>query len=83
MGLIQQKKPRTINEFKLAITKHMDDPITVQRGGIWIRKESKVFFNVNTNNVVVLSKSDEFITGVQLVKGTPQYNNYFKNGFLR
>ncbi|WP_211237709.1 colicin D domain-containing protein [Shewanella waksmanii] len=78
-----KKNPKTINEFKLAIKKHMDDPITVQRGTYGLAKDSKVFFNVNTNNVVVLSKSDEFITGFKLIKGTPQFNNYLKKGFLR
>ena len=35
------------------------------------------------NNVVVLDKFGEFVTGLKLEVGSPQYIRYIKEGFLR
>ena len=45
--------------------------------------ESKVFFNPQTTNVVVIEKSGSFVSGWKLDPATKQYENFIKNGMLR
>lgn len=61
----------------------MNDSFTIQKGTYGFEASSKVYFNLKTNNVVVLDKSGNFLTGFNIKPGTVQYNNYIKNGMLR
>jgi filamentous hemagglutinin len=61
----------------------MEDIATAEKGTYGFVKDSRVYFNSNTNNAVVLDKSGGFVTGFKLTPGTPQYENYIKNGVLR
>ncbi|WP_413454049.1 VENN motif pre-toxin domain-containing protein [Erwinia persicina] len=78
-----KKNPETLKQYETAIKSHLDDAATTENGTYGFVKDSKVFFNSNTNNAVVIDKSDEFITGFKVIPGTPQYDNYMKNGILR
>ncbi|WP_244633779.1 VENN motif pre-toxin domain-containing protein, partial [Erwinia persicina] len=78
-----KKNPETLKQYETAIKSHLDDAATTENGTYGFVKDSKVFFNSNTNNAVVIDKSGEFITGFKVIPGTPQYDNYMKNGILR
>ena len=78
-----KKNPETIKQFETAIKNHMDDKATFEKGTYGFVKDSKVYFNPTTNNAVVIDKSGEFITGFKVMPGTPQYDNFMKNGVLR
>ncbi|ASA58314.1 adhesin [Vibrio gazogenes] len=78
-----KKNPQTLAEFQNAITSHLDDATTVQKGTYGFVNDSKVFFNPNTNNVVVLDSVGDFVTGFKLSPGTPQFENFMNNGLLR
>ncbi|ATM85660.1 hypothetical protein CRN74_05990 [Yersinia frederiksenii] len=78
-----KKNPETLKQYEVAIKNHMDDTTTFEKGTYGFVKDSKVFFNPTTNNVVVIDKSGEFITGFKVTPGTPQYDNFMKNGVLR
>jgi len=78
-----KKNPATLKQYASAIESHMEDIATAEKGTYGFVKDSKVYFNSNTNNAVVLDKSGGFVTGFKLTPGTPQYENYIKNGVLR
>ncbi|WP_338124574.1 hemagglutinin repeat-containing protein [Ewingella americana] len=78
-----KKNPATLKQYGAAIENHMDDIATAEKGTYGFVKDSRVYFNSNTNNAVVLDKSGGFVTGFKLTPGTPQYENYIKNGVLR
>ncbi|NBM96097.1 hypothetical protein GWI75_03320 [Proteus sp. G2660] len=78
-----KKNPETLHQYENAINNHMVDKATTPHGTYGFVKDSKVYFNSNTNNVVVLDNSGNFVTGFKLTPGTPQYDNYMKNGVLR
>ncbi|MGE9549580.1 colicin D domain-containing protein, partial [Snodgrassella sp. CS2] len=78
-----KKNAETLSQYETAIKSHMGDKATKPLGTYGFVTDSKVFFNSNTNNVVVLDKSGNFITGFKITPGTPQYENYMKNGVLR
>ncbi|MBK0413504.1 hemagglutinin repeat-containing protein [Chromobacterium haemolyticum] len=83
-GIVTTKKnPSTLKDFEVAITAHMNDKNTVRQGTYGLMKESKVYFNPVTNNAVVLDGSGSFVTGFNVKAGSPQYENYIKNGVLR
>ena len=62
---------------------NLNNSSTIQKGTYGFIKDSKVFFTDKTNNVVVLDKFGEFVTGYKLEVGSPQYIKYIKEGFLR
>nr|WP_255296166.1 colicin D domain-containing protein [Xenorhabdus cabanillasii] len=68
---IKVTKPNTeaLRQFEKAIRDHV--------------KDSRVLFSNNTNNAVVVDKFGNFVTGFKLKPGTPQYENYMKNGALQ
>ncbi|WP_409457144.1 hemagglutinin repeat-containing protein [Pseudomonas oryzihabitans] len=83
-GVITTKKnPETLAQFESAIKAHMSDAATVQKGTYGFVKDSKVFFNSATNNVVVVDGAGNFVTGFKLAPGTQQFDNFMKNGILR
>lgn len=83
-GINDTKKNReTLTKFRDAIEAHLADKGTVEKGTYFHEKESKVFFNPKTNNVVILKKNGDFISGWHLTVGTPQYEVYIKTGNLK
>ncbi|TJZ65616.1 hemagglutinin repeat-containing protein, partial [Chitiniphilus eburneus] len=78
-----KKNPGTIAQFENAIKEHMSDGATVKKGTYGFVKDSKVYFNPQTNNAVVLDGSGNFVTGFKLAPGTAQFENFMKNGILR
>jgi hypothetical protein len=83
-GVSDTKKNReTLTEFRDAIDKHLADKGTIEKGTYLLVKDSRVFFNSRTNNVVVISKDNSFVSGWKLEKNTQQYKNYIEKGILR
>jgi len=78
-----KKNTQTLKQFEKAVKDHMNDPSTIQKGSYGFVEGSKVFFNTQTQRIVVLDKSGNFVTGFKLLPNTPQYANYMKNGVLR
>jgi filamentous hemagglutinin len=78
-----KKNPETLTQYQGVLVSHMTDPATYQHGTYQYVLNSTVHFNPVTNNVVVVGKTGEFITGWKLTPGTPQFKNYLKNGVLR
>ncbi|MEX5361021.1 colicin D domain-containing protein [Pseudomonas guariconensis] len=78
-----RKNPETLAQFESAIKTHMGSTDTVQQGTYGFVKDSKVFFNSSTNNVVVVDAVGNFVTGFKLAPGTQQFENFIKNGVLR
>ena len=78
-----KKNPNTYAKFEAAIKDHLSDAATKQKGTYGFVEDSKVFFNSKTNNVVVVDKTNNFVTGFKLSPGTKQFENYKKNGLLR
>ncbi|KYQ99193.1 pyocin [Serratia plymuthica] len=82
-GIADTKKNRvTLTQYRDAVEAHLKDRDTVEKGTYRREKGSKVFFNTRTNNVVVLDNNGEFISGWNLIPGSPQYNSYIKTGVL-
>jgi hypothetical protein len=82
-GIADTKKNRvTLTQYRDAIEAHLKDRDTVEKGTYRREKGSKVFFNTKTNNVVVLDKDGDFISGWNLISDSPQYNSYIKTGVL-
>lgn len=79
---ITKKKLDAFKQYETAIKNHLNDKTTSENGTYGFVQDSRVFFNPNTNNAVVIDKSSEFITGFKVIPGTPQYDNYMKNGVL-
>ena len=78
-----KKNPTTLNQFKDAMIAHLHNSSTIQKGTYGFVKDSKVFFNDKTNNVVVLDKLGNFVTGFKLIPGDKQYIKYMTEGYLR
>ncbi|CAI1965515.1 Colicin-D [Serratia entomophila] len=83
-GINDTKKNReTLTKFRDAIESHLSDKETIEKGTYLREKDSKVFFNPKTNNVVILDKHGEFVSGWKLSTGEPQYKNYIEKGVLQ
>jgi len=78
-----RKNGDTIAEYQTAIKSHLDNKTTYEHGTYLLVPESKVFFNPQTNNVVVVDKSGNFVSGWKLDSQTKQYENFINNGTLR
>lgn len=78
-----RKNGDTIAEYQTAIKSHLDNKTTYEHGTYFLVPESKVFFNPQTNNVVVVDKSGNFVSGWKLDPQTKQYENFINNGTLR
>src|SRR5258708_5999516 len=59
----RKRNPTTIAQFQKALAGHLDDIATVEKGVYLYVKDSKVFFNPNTNLVVILDKNDVYVSG--------------------
>lgn len=83
-GLFTTKKnPETLAQYQQAIESHLADPSTYQHGTYQYVSGSTVYYNPATNNVVVLGKDGAFVSGWKLDVGSPQFENFIKNGVLR
>ncbi|MGS0638793.1 hemagglutinin repeat-containing protein [Citrobacter sp. VF227] len=83
-GVVTTKKNGdTIIEYQTAIKSHLDNKTTYEHGTYLLVPESKVFFNPQTNNVVVIDKAGNFVSGWKLDPQTKQYENFINNGTLR
>lgn len=83
-GVVTTKKNGdTITEYQTAIKSHLDNTNTYEHGTYLLVPESKVFFNPQTNNVVVVDKTGNFVSGWKLDPQTKQYENFMNNGTLR
>jgi len=78
-----KRNASTLADFQRAIVSHLDDAATVAKGTYQYVAGSKVFFNPNTNLVVILDSAGNFVSGWKLVPGTPQFLNFINNGILR
>ncbi|NIJ74062.1 MULTISPECIES: hemagglutinin repeat-containing protein [unclassified Xanthomonas] len=78
-----KKNPQTLEQFKLELERHMKAQATVEHGTYGFVKDSRVFFNPDTNNVVVVDAKGNFVTGFKLDPGSLQFENFIKNGVLR
>ncbi len=78
-----KRNASTLADFQRAIVSHLDDAATVANGTYQYVAGSKVFFNPNTNLVVILDSAGNFVSGWKLVPGTPQFLNFINNGILR
>lgn len=67
-----KKNPHTLKQYETAIKIHLNEKSTSENGTYGFVQDSRVFFNPNTNNAVVIDKSGEFITGFKVIPGTPQ-----------
>jgi hypothetical protein len=77
------KNPTTLAQYQSAIRSHLDDHATVEKGTYLYVKDSKVFFNPNTNRVVVLDKEGAFVSGWKLAPGSPQWTKFVNDGVLK
>lgn len=83
-GIDDTKKNReTLTKFRDVIEAHLIDKETIKKGTYLPEKDSEVFFNSKTNNVVILNKDGKFVSGWKLTPGTPQYDVYTKTGNLK
>ena len=78
-----KRNPATLADFGKAVSNHLDDVATIEKGTYLYVPDSKVFFNPNTNLVAILDKNGNFVSGWKLIPGTPQFENFIKNGVLR
>jgi hypothetical protein len=78
-----KKNGETLGQYGSALKDHLSDAATYSHGTYLFVPESKVYFNPSTNNATVFTKSGEYVSGWKLAPGTPQFNNYIKNGTLR
>ncbi|HGJ5872910.1 colicin D domain-containing protein [Arsenophonus apicola] len=78
-----QKNSETLTKYRDAIAAHLNDKDTIEKGTYPREKNSKVFFNQRTHNVVILDKDGLFVSGWKLSVGEPQFNNYIEKGVLQ
>jgi hypothetical protein len=78
-----KKNPQTLSEYEGALRNHLDDPATIQHGTYQYVPDSTIHFNPQTNNVVIVDKAGEFVSGWKLDPSTPQFTHYINEGVLR
>ncbi|MBI7164394.1 S-type pyocin domain-containing protein [Pseudomonas aeruginosa] len=72
----------TLAEFRDKILEHLGSPTTIEKGFYHRYQGSKVFYNPDTNIVVVLKEDGMFLSGWYLEPGSKQEKNYFENEVL-
>lgn len=78
-----RKNSATLTKFRDAINRHLEDQETVPKGTYLLADGSSVYFNPKTNNVVILDKNGNFLSGWKIEPGTQQFINYVEKGNLR
>ena len=83
-GIMTPKRnPSTLAQYQAAIESHLGQIATIQNGTYLYVPGSKVFYNPNTNLVVILDKDDAFVSGWKLAPGSPQWTKLINDGVLR
>lgn len=77
-----QKSHAALAKFRDAVAAHLTDRDTIKWGTYLPIKDSTVFFNTKTKNVVVLSGNNHFVSGWRLQEGTQQYQKCIEQGML-
>ncbi|UJD78620.1 adhesin [Serratia rubidaea] len=77
-----QKNHAALIKFRDAVTAHLTDRDTIKWGTYLPIKDSTVFFNTKTKNVVVPSGDNHFVSGWRLQEGTQQYKKCIEQGIL-
>ncbi|ASJ86463.1 S-type pyocin domain-containing protein [Pseudomonas aeruginosa] len=72
----------TLAEFRDKNLEHLGSPSTIEKGVYHRYQGSKVFYNPDTNIVVVLKEDGMFLSGWYLEPGSKQEKNYFENEVL-
>ncbi|ENO1569234.1 S-type pyocin domain-containing protein, partial [Pseudomonas aeruginosa] len=72
----------TLAEFRDKILEHLGSPSTIEKGVYHRYQGSKVFYNPDTNIVVVIKEDGMFLSGWYLEPGSKQEKNYFENEVL-
>ena len=78
-----RKNSATLTKFRDAINRHLEHQETVPKGTYLLADGSSVYFNPKTNNVVILDKNGNFLSGWKIEPGTQQFINYVEKGNLR
>ena len=78
-----RRNPSTLAQYQAAIESHLGHIATIQNGTYLYVPGSKVFYNPNTNLIVILDKDDGFVSGWKLAAGSPQWTKLINDGVLR
>lgn len=78
----QNANNKTLAEFRDAILSHLGDPATIEKGTYHSEPNSKVYFNPDSNLVVIIGGDGMFVSGWHLERGTRQYQVYVDTGVL-
>ncbi|MBH2706430.1 S-type pyocin domain-containing protein [Serratia marcescens] len=82
-GVADTRKNReTLTKYRDALEAHLNDKDTVERGVYRREKGSKVFFNPNTMNVVVLKENGDFLSGWKINPDADNGRIYLDTGDL-
>ncbi|EFM7812617.1 colicin-D [Escherichia coli] len=82
-GISDTKKNReTLTKFRDAIEEHLSDKDTVEKGTYRREKGSKVYFNPNTMNVVIIKSNGEFLSGWKINPDADDGRIYLETGEL-
>ncbi|RTE98646.1 colicin D domain-containing protein, partial [Serratia marcescens] len=72
----------TLTQYRDALEAHLKDKDTVEKGTYRREKGSKVFFNPNTMNVVVLKENGDFLSGWKINPDADNGRIYLDTGDL-
>nr|WP_080352643.1 colicin D domain-containing protein [Serratia nevei] len=82
-GVADTRKNReTLTKYRDALEAHLNDKDTVEKGTYRREKGSKVFFNPNTMNVVVLKENGDFLSGWKINPDADNGRIYLDTGDL-
>ncbi|HDG0630118.1 S-type pyocin domain-containing protein [Serratia marcescens] len=82
-GIADTRKNReTLTQYRDALEAHLKDKDTVEKGTYRREKGSKVFFNPNTMNVVVLKENGDFLSGWKINPDADNGRIYLDTGDL-
>ncbi|MBH3275229.1 S-type pyocin domain-containing protein [Serratia marcescens] len=82
-GIADTRKNReTLTKYRDALEAHLKDKDTVEKGTYRREKGSKVFFNPNTMNVVVLKENGDFLSGWKINPDADNGRIYLDTGDL-
>ncbi|OUI56164.1 colicin D domain-containing protein [Serratia marcescens] len=82
-GVADTRKNReTLTQYRDALEAHLNDKDTVEKGTYRREKGSKVFFNPNTMNVVVLKENGDFLSGWKINPDSDNGRIYLDTGDL-
>lgn len=77
-----KKNSETLTKFRDAIESHLSDKDTVEKGSYRREKGSKVYFNPNTMNVVIIKANGEWLSGWKINPDADNGRIYLETGDL-